>query len=52
VNKNVAAYIPDTNIMGICVGSEVLTTVPNAALVLVSAMKFLHFALVAANLDG
>lgn len=52
VNRNVAAYIPDTNITGICVGSEVLTTVPNAALVLVSAMKFLHSALVAANLDG
>lgn len=52
VNKNVAAYLPNTNITAIAVGSEVLTTIPNAALVLVSAMKFLHSALVAANLDG
>ncbi|KAH9296623.1 hypothetical protein KI387_040211, partial [Taxus chinensis] len=52
VNKNVAAYVPETNITGICVGSEVLTTLPNAALVLVSAMKFLHSALVSANLDA
>ncbi|GLJ53989.1 hypothetical protein SUGI_1154600 [Cryptomeria japonica] len=52
VNKNVAAYVPETNITGICVGSEVLSTLPNAALVLVSAMKFVHSALVAANLDG
>eukprot|EP01018_Ginkgo_biloba_P009644 Gb_28728 [translate_table: standard] len=52
VNKNVAAYLPSTNITGIVVGNEVLTTLPNAALVLVSAMKFLHSALVAANLDG
>eukprot|EP01018_Ginkgo_biloba_P006034 Gb_41350 [translate_table: standard] len=52
VNKNVAAYIPNTNITGIALGSEVLTTLPNAALVLVSAMKFIHSALVAANLDG
>ncbi|KAH9325637.1 hypothetical protein KI387_005815, partial [Taxus chinensis] len=51
VNKNVAAYLPDTNITGIVVGNEILTTLPNAALVLVSAMKFLHSALVAANLD-
>ncbi|XP_057824549.2 glucan endo-1,3-beta-glucosidase 3 isoform X2 [Cryptomeria japonica] len=52
VNKNVAAYLPNTNITAIAVGSEVLTTLPNAALVLVPAMKFLHAALVAANLDG
>eukprot|EP00252_Welwitschia_mirabilis_P019832 TRINITY_DN4699_c0_g1_i1.p1 TRINITY_DN4699_c0_g1~~TRINITY_DN4699_c0_g1_i1.p1 ORF type:complete len:542 (-),score=25.94 TRINITY_DN4699_c0_g1_i1:417-2042(-) len=51
VNKNVVAYLPDTNITGICVGSEVLTTLPNAALVLVPAMRFLYSALVAANLD-
>lgn len=52
VNKNVAAYLPNTNITAIAVGSEVLTTIPNAALVLVNAMRFLHSALVAANLDG
>uniref|UniRef100_A0A0D6QWM4 glucan endo-1,3-beta-D-glucosidase n=1 Tax=Araucaria cunninghamii TaxID=56994 RepID=A0A0D6QWM4_ARACU len=52
VNKNVAAYMPDTNITAIAVGSEVLTSIPNAALVLVPAMKFLHDALVAADLDG
>lgn len=51
VKKNVADYLPNTNITGIVVGNEVLTTLPNAALVLVSAMKFLQSALVAANLD-
>jgi len=30
VNRNVAAYFPDTNIKGICAGNKVLTTVPNA----------------------
>ncbi|XP_057872974.1 glucan endo-1,3-beta-glucosidase 3 isoform X2 [Cryptomeria japonica] len=52
VNKNVAGYLPDTKITGIVVGNEILTSLPNAAIVLVSAMKFLHSALVAANLDG
>ncbi|KAL4196786.1 hypothetical protein AMTRI_Chr04g184910 [Amborella trichopoda] len=51
VARNVAAYLPATNITGIAVGSEVLTSIPNAALVLVPAMNFLHSALVAANLD-
>ncbi|KAF4363337.1 hypothetical protein G4B88_002084 [Cannabis sativa] len=51
VNKNVAAYMPSTNITAIGVGSEVLTVVPNAASVLVSAMNYLHKALVAANLN-
>eukprot|EP00249_Psilotum_nudum_P011250 c23056_g1_i2 orf=189-1643(+) len=52
VKNNVIAYIPATNITGICVGTEVLTTDPNAALVLVPAMNFLHTALVAAKLDS
>lgn len=52
INQNVAAFIPDTNITFIAVGSEVLTTIPNAALVLVPAMQFLRSALVAANLDS
>ncbi|KAF5447998.1 hypothetical protein F2P56_033506 [Juglans regia] len=51
INKNVAAYLPSTNITAISVGSEVLTSIPNAAPVLVSAMNFLHKALVAANLN-
>lgn len=51
VSKNVVAHVPAVNITAIAIGSEVLTALPNAALVLVSAMKFVHSALVAANLD-
>lgn len=51
VSHNVIAHYPSTNITAIAVGSEVLTTLPNAAPVLVSALKFIHSALVAANLD-
>lgn len=51
INKNVAAFVPLTNITYIAVGNEVLTTIPNAALVLVPAMQFLRSALLAANLD-
>lgn len=51
VNRNVAAYLPLTNITAIAVGSEVLTTIPNVAPVLVPAMNYLHKALVAANLN-
>lgn len=51
VNKNVAAYLPSTNITAIAVGSEVLTSIPHAASVLVSAMNYLHKALVAADLN-
>ncbi|XP_062187240.1 glucan endo-1,3-beta-glucosidase 4-like isoform X2 [Phragmites australis] len=51
INKNVAAYIPATNITYIAVGNEVLTTIPNAALVLVPALQFLQLALLAANLN-
>ncbi|KAB8106065.1 hypothetical protein EE612_040255 [Oryza sativa] len=51
INKNVAAYIPATNITHIAVGNEVLTTEPNAALVLVPALQFLQSALLAANLN-
>ncbi|XP_004503372.1 glucan endo-1,3-beta-glucosidase 3 [Cicer arietinum] len=52
VSRNVIAHVPATNITSIAVGSEVLTTLSNAAPILVSAMKFIHSALVAANLDG
>ncbi|CAM0906442.1 unnamed protein product [Alopecurus aequalis] len=51
INKNVAAYLPATNITYIAVGDEVLTTIPNAALVLVPALQFLQSALLAANLN-
>lgn len=52
INKNVAAFISATNITTIAVGSEVLTSIPNAAPVLVPAMNNLHKALVASNLNG
>ncbi|XP_073108182.1 glucan endo-1,3-beta-glucosidase 4 [Elaeis guineensis] len=51
INKNVAAFVPATNITYIAVGNEVLSTIPNASFVLVPAMKFLQSALVAANLN-
>lgn len=51
INKNVAPYLPSTNITAIAVGSEVLTSIPNVAPVLVPAMNYLHKALVAANLN-
>ncbi|KAL6993248.1 glucan endo-1,3-beta-D-glucosidase [Sarracenia purpurea var. burkii] len=51
VSQNVVAHYPSTNITTICVGSEVLSTLPNAARVLVNALKFVHSALVASNLD-
>ncbi|XP_054824357.1 glucan endo-1,3-beta-glucosidase 3-like isoform X2 [Prosopis cineraria] len=51
VSRNVVAHVPTTNITSIAVGSEVLTTLPNAGPVLVSALTFIHSALVAANLD-
>ncbi|XP_052114355.1 glucan endo-1,3-beta-glucosidase 4 isoform X2 [Arachis duranensis] len=51
INKNVLAYVPSTNITAIAVGSEVLSTIPNVAPVLVPAMNSLHKALVAANLN-
>lgn len=52
VARNIVAHVPATNITVITVGSEVLTTLQNAAPVLVSAMKFIHSALVASNLDS
>ncbi|GAB4840434.1 hypothetical protein Ancab_021201 [Ancistrocladus abbreviatus] len=52
VARNIVAHVPATNITAITVGSEVLRTLPNAAPVLVSAMEFIHSALVASNLDS
>ncbi|KAL5708514.1 hypothetical protein ACHQM5_019304 [Ranunculus cassubicifolius] len=51
INKNVAPYLPEVNITAIAVGSEVLTTIPNAAAVLVPAMSYIYHALVASNLN-
>lgn len=51
LKDNVAAFLPATNITYIAVGSEVLTVIPNAALVLLPAMKFLQTALIAADLS-
>ncbi|KAI9071868.1 hypothetical protein K1719_046167 [Acacia pycnantha] len=51
VSRNVVAHVPATDITSIAVGSEVLTTLPNAGPVLVSALTFIHSALVASNLD-
>ncbi|KAE8732966.1 Glucan endo-1,3-beta-glucosidase 4 [Hibiscus syriacus] len=51
VNKNVASYVPATNITAIAVGSEVLSSVPHVAPVLVTAMNNLHKALVASDLN-
>ncbi|XP_021891390.1 glucan endo-1,3-beta-glucosidase 2-like isoform X2 [Carica papaya] len=51
VSRNIVAYYPATNITAIAVGSEVLNTLPNAAPVLVNALKYIHSALVASNLD-
>ncbi|CAI0440609.1 unnamed protein product [Linum tenue] len=52
INRNVAAYLPSTNITAIAVGSEVLTSIPNVAPVLMPAMQYLHKALVASNLNS
>ncbi|XP_073022494.1 glucan endo-1,3-beta-glucosidase 3-like isoform X2 [Primulina eburnea] len=52
VSRNVLAHVPATNITGIAVGSEVLSTLPNSAPILVSAIKFIYSALVASNLDS
>ncbi|KAL4586736.1 hypothetical protein LXL04_011380 [Taraxacum kok-saghyz] len=52
VARNILTHVPATNITAISVGSEVLTTIPNAAPVLVSALKYIHAALVAARLDS
>lgn len=51
VSQNIVAHYPATNITAICVGSDVLTALPNAAKVLVNALKYINSALVASNLD-
>ncbi|XP_020582665.1 glucan endo-1,3-beta-glucosidase 4-like [Phalaenopsis equestris] len=52
INKNIAPYLPGTNITYISVGNEALTSVPSSAPLLVLAMQFIHSALLAANLDS
>ncbi|KAI3731556.1 hypothetical protein L1987_62745 [Smallanthus sonchifolius] len=52
VARNILSHVLATNITAISVGSQVLTTIPNAAPVLVSALKYIHAALVAARLDS
>ncbi|GMH19397.1 hypothetical protein Nepgr_021238 [Nepenthes gracilis] len=52
VSQNVVAHYPATNITAICVGSEVLTTLPNTASILVNALKFIQSALIASNLNA
>ncbi|MFS8002450.1 putative glucan endo-1,3-beta-D-glucosidase [Helianthus anomalus] len=51
VKKNVAAFVPATNITAIAVGSEVLSIMPHAARVLAPAMRNLHKALASSNLN-
>lgn len=51
VARNVAAHYPSVNITAIAVGSEVLSTLPNAAPLIMPAVRFLQNALVAASLD-
>lgn len=51
VSQNIVAHYPATNITTICVGSEVLNTLPNAAPLLINALRFIQSALVASNLD-
>ncbi|KAM7273557.1 hypothetical protein ACFE04_028221 [Oxalis oulophora] len=50
VNRNVVAFYPQTLIVGIAVGDEVLTTIPSSAPLLMPAINSLYSALVAANL--
>ncbi|KAG6546637.1 hypothetical protein Mapa_011826 [Marchantia paleacea] len=52
VAKNVAAYYPATQITGIAVGNEVLSTEPTLVGDLLGAMNNLHSALVNMKLDG
>ncbi|OWM85558.1 hypothetical protein CDL15_Pgr028981 [Punica granatum] len=50
IGRNVVAYYPQTLIVGVAVGDEVLTTVPSSAPVLMPAIESLYSALVASNL--
>ncbi|KAD2804192.1 hypothetical protein E3N88_37569 [Mikania micrantha] len=52
VSRNILPFFPATNITAISVGNQVLTTTPNAATVLPSALKNIHSALISAGLDS
>ncbi|KAL4574360.1 hypothetical protein LXL04_021189 [Taraxacum kok-saghyz] len=52
VSRNILPHVGTTNITAISVGNEFLTTNPNAASVLVSALKYIHSALISAKLDS
>ncbi|KAK9681545.1 hypothetical protein RND81_10G009700 [Saponaria officinalis] len=52
VDRNVAAFYPETDIIAIAVGDEVLTTVPSTAPVLLPAIESIYSALVATNLHN
>lgn len=51
IKTNIIPFLPQTNITYIAIGDEVLTKIPNAALVLVPAMQFVQSALLASNLN-
>ncbi|KAL6521355.1 hypothetical protein OROGR_017924 [Orobanche gracilis] len=51
VYQNIISYHPATNITLVCVGSEVLNSLPNAAPLLINALRYIQSALVASNLD-
>lgn len=52
VKRNVVAYYPQTLIIAIAVGDEVLTTIPSSAPVLLPAIESIYSALVASKLDN
>lgn len=52
VSRNILPHIGTANITAISVGNEVLTTTPNAATVLVSALENINSALISAKLDS
>lgn len=50
IGRNVAAYYPQTLIIAIAVGDELLTTIPSSASLLIPAIESLYSALEASNL--
>ncbi|KAK2974842.1 hypothetical protein RJ640_005628 [Escallonia rubra] len=52
IGRNVAAHYPETLIIAVAVGDEVLTTVPSSAPLLLPAIESLYSALVASNLHN
>ncbi|XP_074307490.1 glucan endo-1,3-beta-glucosidase 1 [Silene latifolia] len=52
IDRNVAAFYPETAVIAIAVGDEVLTTMPSSAPLLLPAIESLYNALVASNLHN